>query len=124
VLSVVQIYRSNDAELISLAEYGRKYVADIRFRAPLDTAGVIYVRIPAAYKTTPHTHMSLEELFVIMNSTRMGVNNDVYDLEEGDVVLIEPGEQHWFKAPDENDVVIIAIKLPNLKNDKVTPSSE
>lgn len=121
---MVQIYRSKDTELIGLAGYGRKYVADINFRAALDTAGVIYVRIPASYKTTPHTHMNLEEIFVVMNSTRMGVNNDIYDLEEGDAVLIEPGEPHWFEAPDENDVVIIAIKCPNLKNDKVVPGSD
>ena len=119
---MVKIYRSKEVELVGLAGYGRKYVADVEFRTAIDTAGVIYVRIPAGYRTEPHAHMSLEEIFVILNSTRMGINETVYDLEEGDVILVEPGEPHWFETPSENDVVAIAIKLPNLKDDKVTPT--
>lgn len=119
---MVKIYRSKEVELVGLASYGRKYVADVKFKVPTDSAGVIYVRIPAGYRTEPHAHMRLEELFVILNSTRMGINNDIYDLEEGDVILVEPGEPHWFETPDENDVVTIAIKFPNLKDDKVTPT--
>jgi quercetin dioxygenase-like cupin family protein len=118
---MVKIYRSKDVELVGLASYGRKYVADVTFRAPVETAGVIYVRIPGGHRTEPHSHMSLEEIFVIMNMTRMGINETVYNFEEGDVILVEPGEPHWFETPDEKDVVFIAMKFPNLKNDKVTP---
>jgi quercetin dioxygenase-like cupin family protein len=121
VNKMVEIFRSKDTELVGLGGYGRKYVADIKFQAPLETAGVIYVKIPAGYKTEPHAHMNLEEIFVIMNSTRMGIVDTVYDFQQGDVILVEPGEAHWFEAPHGSDVVVIAIKLPNLKNDKVSP---
>ena len=105
--------------MIGLGGYGRKYVADIDFQEPLDTAGFIYVKIPHGMITDPHAHALLEEVFIIMNDTKMGIGKSVFSFEEGDIVIVEPGEAHWFIAPNTHDVIVIAIKLPNLKDDKV-----
>ncbi len=116
---MVKIYRASEAKLKGRAGYGVKYVADIGFEKSIDSAGFILVKIPPQMKTTPHAHGKLEEAFVIMNPTRMGVDETLYDLEVGDVVLVGPGEWHWFETPDGEDVNIIAVKLPNLKDDKI-----
>jgi mannose-6-phosphate isomerase-like protein (cupin superfamily) len=118
---MVRVYRSSDCELIGLGGYGRKYVADVVFRQPIDSAGFIWVKIPGGVETAPHAHEFLEEAFVIMKKTKMGVGSEILDLDEGDVVVTEPGEAHWFVTPEGEDVIIIAIKMPNMKDDKVTP---
>lgn len=116
---MVKVWRASDVEMIGLAGYGRKYVADVEFKESLQNGGFIYVRIPGGMQTDPHTHGTLEEVFIIMNKTKMGVGNHILDVDEGDVVLVEPREPHWFETPEGADVVVIAIKFPNLKNDKV-----
>ena len=120
---LVKVWRASDVEMIGLAGYGRKYVADVEFKESLQTGGFIYVRIPGGMKTDPHAHGTLEEIFIIMNKTKMGVGDQLLDVDQGDVVLVEPGEAHWFETPEGDDVVIIAIKFPNLKDDKM-PSSQ
>ncbi|MHA2300899.1 MAG: cupin domain-containing protein [Candidatus Thorarchaeota archaeon] len=116
---MVKVYRASEIDLKGRAGYGVKYIADIAFENPIDSAGFILVKIPPQMKTTPHAHGRLEEAFMIMNPTKMGVDETLYDLDEGDVVLVEPGEWHWFETPDGEDVSIIAVKLPNLKDDKI-----
>ncbi|MHA2193179.1 MAG: cupin domain-containing protein [Candidatus Thorarchaeota archaeon] len=116
---MVKVYRASETTLKGRAGYGVKYVADIGFGNPIESAGFILVKIPPQMKTTPHAHGKLDEAFVIMNPTKMGVDETLYDLDEGDVVLVEPGEWHWFETPEGEDVSIIAVKLPNLKDDKI-----
>ena len=101
--------------------YGRKYVADLKFRRNLDTAGFIWVKVPGGMKTDPHLHEKLEEAFVFLDETSMGVGGTVYHVSEGDVIVVEPGELHWFETSEEHDVRFVAVKFPNLKDDKVEP---
>jgi quercetin dioxygenase-like cupin family protein len=42
-----------------------------------------------------------------------------YILHRGDVLLVEPNEFHSFETYPEQAASMIAIKIPNLKNDKV-----
>jgi mannose-6-phosphate isomerase-like protein (cupin superfamily) len=119
---LVKVWRASDVEMIGLAGYSRKYVADVRFKESLQNGGFIYVRIPGGMKTDPHAHGTLEEIFIIMNKTMMGVGDQLLDVNQGDVVLVEPGEAHWFETPEGDDVVVIAIKFPNLKDDKIQVS--
>ncbi|MHA2140262.1 MAG: cupin domain-containing protein [Candidatus Thorarchaeota archaeon] len=116
---MVKIFKASATKLKSRAGYSVNYVADLDFGQPIESAGFILVKIPPQMKTTPHAHGKLEEAFVIMTPTRMGVDETLYDLDEGDVVLVEPGEWHWFETPKGDDVNIIAVKLPNLKGDKI-----
>ena len=125
MVPIVKIYRAADAPVVGVGEYGRRYVADLQFKQRLDTAGVIWVRVPGGMKTDPHKHEHLEEVFVFADSTRMGVDKRVLELKEGDVVVVEPGEVHWFETLQGHDVRFVAIKCPNLKTDKVEiPSSQ
>jgi mannose-6-phosphate isomerase-like protein (cupin superfamily) len=119
---LVKVWRASDAKMIGMAPYGRKYVADVEFKESLRNGGFIYIRIPGGMKTPPHAHRILEEVFIIMNRTKMGVGGQLLDVDEGDVVLVEPGEVHWFETPEGHDVVVLAIKFPNLKDDKTTGS--
>ncbi len=119
---LVKIWRASDVKMIGMAGYGRKYVADVEFKESLKNGGFIYVKIPGGMKTHPHAHGILEEVFIIMNRTKMSVGGQLLDVDHGDVVLVEPGEAHSFETPEGDDVVVIAIKFPNLKDDKISSS--
>lgn len=120
----MRVYRIGDSETKGRSGYSASYVADLTLRSPMDSVGVIEVKIPKRTKTEPHAHAVLEEAFIIMNRTRMGVGSTLLELEAGDVVLASPGELHWFETYDDEDVTLIALKMPNLKNDKVTQISD
>lgn len=119
VIAMVKVYRSSDSELVGMGGYGRKYVADLKFKKRLDTAGFIWVKIPGGMKTDPHKHERLEEAFFFVDPTKMGVGDQVLQVNEGDVVVVEPGEAHWFETAEGQDVRVVAIKFPNLKTDKI-----
>ena len=116
---MVKVYKAADTDFVGIAGPRRKYIADIVFNKPVDSGGFIWVKIPGGFKTAPHFHEKLEQVFIIINETKMVVGEKVLKLAEGDVVLVEPGEQHWFETPEGDDVTAIAIKLPNLKDDKI-----
>ncbi|MHA1961853.1 MAG: cupin domain-containing protein [Candidatus Thorarchaeota archaeon] len=116
---MVRLYKASEVEIRGRFGYGVKYVAEVAFREKPENGMFIHVRIPRGMKTGPHSHKILEEVFVAIDSTQMGVGNELLQLEEGDVVLVEPGEPHWFEAPEEHDVRVIAIKFPNIEDDKV-----
>ena len=119
LIDMVEIYKVSDTESKERLGYRAKYVADVIFGEPPDSAGFIIVEIPPEMKTSPHSHGVLAEVFVIMGKTKMGVADTLYDLSKGDVIVVEPGESHWFETPPGASVDVIAIKMPNLKDDKI-----
>jgi quercetin dioxygenase-like cupin family protein len=124
LITMVQIYRAEDSQNASRPGYEARYVADLVFRRALDSCGIILVDIDGSGRSSPHAHEYLEEVFIILTDIRLFINNTPYDLKEGDVVLVEPGESHSFETTSDEVGKIIAMKFPNVKDDKVVPSSE
>ncbi len=116
----MRVYNKSKAPQKTGSGYVASYVADIMLNDKTETAGVIIVSVQKGVTTVPHAHGVLEELFIPMNNVKIGVGEALLELEPGDAVLVEAYEKHWFEAPADEDVTIIAIKLPNLKDDKLT----
>ncbi|RAW12856.1 hypothetical protein DC345_21465 [Paenibacillus taichungensis] len=57
-----------------------------------------------------HWHEEVELVVVNGKSARIGVNNHVFDLEHGDVLLIKPGDIHCF-LPGTDHLTIILFRL-------------
>ncbi|MFW9805924.1 MAG: cupin domain-containing protein [Candidatus Thorarchaeota archaeon] len=119
---MVRIYRAEDSERTGRAGYDVRYVADLTFKDSLDSCGVILVDIKNKGRSSPHAHEQLEEVFIAMTNVLMYINDTRYELNEGDVVVVEPNEEHSFETEDDNPCRIIALKFPNLKDDKVVPT--
>ena len=115
----MKVYRKELAMQAVRAGYTAHYVADLQLSNQADSAGVIVVEIAKGTLTSPHTHQHLEELFIPMNRISMGVGESLLSLDTGDVVLVESGERHWFQAYSDEDARVLAIKIPNLKEDKI-----
>jgi quercetin dioxygenase-like cupin family protein len=118
---MVRIYRATDSEKAIRAGYEATYVADLTFRKSLDSCGVILVDIAPDERTSPHAHDHLEEVFIAMSAISIYINDICHELQEGDVVIVEPGETHSFETKGDKSGRILALKFPNIKDDKVVP---
>ena len=118
---MVRIYRAKEAKRARRAGYEARYVADLVFRDSLDTCGVILVDIESSERSAPHAHEHLEEVFIAVTDITMYINDNRHDLKEGDVVIVEPGEEHSFETINNQPSRILALKFPNLADDKVVP---
>ncbi|MGV9169315.1 MAG: cupin domain-containing protein [Promethearchaeia archaeon] len=118
----MKIFRADESEPKTRAGYTATYVADIELKQRVETAAFIVVHVDAGQRTEPHAHHSLQEVFIFLDDTEVGINEEVIPVGLGDVVIVDPGEEHWFSAPADTDVSFIAVKLPNIPDDKVKPS--
>jgi quercetin dioxygenase-like cupin family protein len=118
---MVQIYRADDAKRAIRAGYEARYVADLVFRDSLDTCGVILVDIYSKGRSAPHAHEHLEEVFIAVTKIVMYIDESKYSLNKGDVVIVEPGEAHSFETINDKPGRILALKFPNLSDDKFVP---
>jgi quercetin dioxygenase-like cupin family protein len=122
-IEMVRIYRAEDAEKAQRAGYKAAYVADLRFREYLDSCGVILVDIEGEGRSSPHAHARLEEVFIALSDLDLYIGKERHELKNGDVVIVEPGEEHSFEAVKHQASRLLALKFPNIKDDKVLPNS-
>jgi quercetin dioxygenase-like cupin family protein len=120
---MTRVYRIGETESKQRAGYEARYFADLVFREPVDSCGMILVTLEPGSKSSPHGHDHLEEVFMALTGLRVQVDNTMIDLAEGDVLVVEPGEMHSFEVIGNSPARMLAMKFPNLKNDKVVPES-
>ena len=52
----------------------------------------------------------------------INVDEEMHTIETGDTVIVGPGEFHSFSAPKDTSSLLLAIKMPNISDDKVISS--
>ncbi len=119
---MVRIHRVGDSESIQRSGYEARYFADITFKDPLQDCGFIIVDLKPGSASAPHGHAHLEEVFFALSSIRIHVDDSTYDLNEGDMIVVESGEIHSFEVTGDNKARLLAMKFPNIKDDKFVPS--
>ncbi len=117
---MVKLFRASDNPPQPREGYSAQYIADLTFDVPVDSAGFILVRVPGGGRTKPHSHNSLDEIMVALTTARIGIGSEVFSLAEGDVVIVDRGKSHWLEAEPTIDALILAVKIPNIKDDKVS----
>ncbi|MFW9810103.1 MAG: cupin domain-containing protein [Candidatus Thorarchaeota archaeon] len=121
---MVRIYRARDAEPNQRPGYEARYTADIVFKEPVNSCGMILVNLDPGSKSSPHGHRLLEEVFMALTRVRIHVEGETFDLNEGDVAVVDPGEMHSFEVLGEMPARILAMKFPNIKDDKISPMDD
>ncbi len=116
---MVRLFTISDIPEIERAGYSVRYYADLKFSQQLNTAGFIFIAIPAGIQTKPHAHEVLQELFIALTPLTMIVDEEQFDLVPGDLLLVDPKEFHSIKASKSEDSKLVAIKCPNMKQDKI-----
>ena len=120
--TMVSIYRAHESKPKQRAGYEARYFADISFREPVDSCGMIIVTLEPGSNSSPHGHEHLEEVFMALTNIRVKVDEEMIDLEDGDVLVVEPGEMHSFEVIGDSPARLLAMKFPNLKDDKIVPN--
>lgn len=115
-----RVFRSDTAEKKERAGYEAKYLADILLKSPIDSLGFIVVTIPPGVTTEPHYHSQLDEVFVAITPVVVIVDFDEILLNPDDILIAEAGEKHSFRPASDNFGRLLAIKMPNVKDDKST----
>ena len=67
----------------------------------------------------PHLHAQIELVFVTAGKTRVWVDNHVYDIGAGDVIIVFPNQVHRFETVEHEQYVILKFNpdiLPELIN--------
>ncbi len=120
---MVRIHRVGDSEPIQRSGYEARYFADVTFKKPVQDCGFIIVDLKPGSMSAPHGHAHLEEVFMALSSIRIHVDDSTYNLDEGDMIVVEPGEIHSFEVTSETGARLLAMKFPNIKDDKYVPSN-
>ena len=79
--------------------------------------GFITATTPKNCNEDKTKHPISTEIFYHLTPGQVEINGNIYDLDAGDIVIIEPGDVHKQLAP-ENDIDIIVLRIP-LSTDKV-----
>ncbi len=59
-----------------------------------------------------HTNKVEHEQYVLKGKATIGIEDDCYEVKEGDVVFIPAGAPHWYRAHGEEDFEFICM-VPN-----------
>lgn len=90
---------------------------------PLSTApcnmGLYETTIPRGHRVPMHAHGKLVELLHFKTDAVVITKKKKIYFKPGDFLILEKGEKHEIRAP-KNRVVLIAIKIPNIVEDRIS----
>jgi quercetin dioxygenase-like cupin family protein len=90
---------------------GAVYIDSIRNPDDQTSVGSAHVRFSPGARTAWHTHPRGQTLYVTDGIGRVGTrSHGVQEIRPGDVIQIEPGEEHWHGATPERFMAHIAIQ--------------
>lgn len=73
-----------------------------------------WAKLPARSSFAKHHHEDMQEIFMLINGkVKMRVNQEVVELSEGDVIMIDPGEDHQMTnlTNEEVSYVVMGVSL-------------
>ncbi|MCH8304702.1 MAG: hypothetical protein IIB94_06170 [Candidatus Marinimicrobia bacterium] len=114
----MEIIKLKDVEVEDRGDYSikRMYTA-VLSHAP-QNAGIYETTIPPNCAVKNHFHASLDEIIYFITKGYVKINFEEVEFDEGDLLILDSGDSHEIFAKDE-EVRLIAIKLPNKVDDKV-----
>ncbi len=63
-----------------------------------------------------HTNKVEHEQYVLQGRARIGIGDEIYEVQAGDVVFIPAGVPHWYENIGEEDFVFLCL-VPNLEDE-------
>jgi dTDP-4-dehydrorhamnose reductase len=113
-------YEDIPVEIREKGGYSIKRLLTEPLRTKPDNVGFYETTIPAHSKVTNHYHERLDEFLYFLTPGIVTTKDKRFDLKPGDILTLAPGEAHEIVAED-NEVKLIAVKIPNIPEDKVNP---
>jgi len=111
-------YKDVPDEIRGGGAYSIKRILTEKLNYNPDNIGFYQTTIPPGSKVAGHYHEHLDEAFIFLTKAKVILEGKEYHFEPKDLVFLKGGEKHEIIAEDE-EVVLIALKLPDHKEDKV-----
>ena len=83
-----------------------------------NNVGFYQTTIPKGSIVKGHYHANLEEVLYFITKAKVKSESLTFSFEPGDIMILSPGDWHEIIA-EEEDAKLIAVKLPNIVDDKV-----
>lgn len=99
---------------------GTVFVDGIRNPDEQSAVGAAHVRFTPGARTAWHTHPMGQTLYVTDGIGLIGTRDGVREFRPGDVVFIEPGEEHWHGATPDRFMSHVAIQQADAAGEVVT----
>jgi quercetin dioxygenase-like cupin family protein len=99
---------------------GSVYLDGIRDPDEQSAVGGAHVRFTPGARTVWHTHPKGQTLYVTDGIGLVATRTGVQEIRPGDVVYIEPGEQHWHGATPDRFMAHVAIQEADENGQVVT----
>ena len=109
---MVKYIKSDEGRLLDLP--GRSSLETVSDNACNSSCTMRLVEIPVQNNNdkprTPHCHVDFEECIYVMSGQGIGfVNGEEQPVQEGDIVLIEPGEWHYFRNAGDHPLKLLCF---------------
>lgn len=99
---------------------GNVYIDTVRNPDEQTAIGCAHVRFTPGSRTVWHTHPFGQTLYVTDGIGYVGTRNGKQEIRPGDVVYIEPNEEHWHGASPERFMSHIAMQQADDNGEVVT----
>lgn len=99
---------------------GTVFVDGIRNPDEQSAVGAAHVRFTPGAHTAWHTHPLGQTLYITDGIGLIGTRDGVREFRPGDVVYIEPGEDHWHGATPDRFMSHVAIQEADEHGEVVT----
>jgi quercetin dioxygenase-like cupin family protein len=64
----------------------------------------------------PHTNTVEHEQYVLSGRARIGIGDDIHEVQSGDVIFIPAGTPHWYETTGDEPFVFLCA-VPNLPDE-------
>lgn len=89
---------------------GTVFIDGLRNADEQSAIGCAHVRFAPGARTAWHTHPHGQTLYVTDGIGYVGTRSGVQEIRPGDVIYIEPGEEHWHGATPTRFMAHVAIQ--------------
>ena len=114
----MKIIRFNEIPNEQRKGYSIKRLCTEKLNKNPENIGFYETTIPPHSKVKKHIHQNLDEVLLFLTKAKVRVDSEVHSFNPGDIMILPPDSPHEIFA-EEEEVKLIAVKLPNIVDDKV-----
>ena len=86
-----------------------------------DNFNFAIVAFDAGSRNKFHKHSGDQILIITEGTGKVATDNEVLEVNEGDVVVIPAGENHWHGAPDSTSMAHITVTVKGSETEQTEP---
>lgn len=115
----MRIIRANEVTEKDRGTYRVREYGGLEFHEAIRDSVWFMTTIPQGSPFEEQWHKKSSEAFYFLSKGIALVDRRRYEVDEGDLMIIGPNEKHEF-VPAFGDFKMLAVRFPNLPNDKYT----